>query len=150
MILVEDGFGPLKVEVVLGLDVPGHLAEPLEVVADDAGLRRSLRNPLKPTEFALGLLADGFGHPGRVDPLAQLLQLRRARITLPQLLLNRLELLVQEVLALRLVDLTAHVGLDLLGQLQHLQLVLQGGVDLAEPLGHVEGLQQLLLLHQPQ
>ena len=62
----------------------------------------------------LGLL----GHPGRLDLLAERVDLLRALVGLAQLLLDRLQLLAQVVLALGLGDLRLHLGLDLDAQLE--------------------------------
>lgn len=146
MVGFEDLFGPLRVEVVGRFALPGHLAEPLEVVADHAGLRRALRNPIQAIEFAPSLVEHRLGHLGLVDPAAQVLQLGGPAVGLAELLLNGLELLLEVVLALRLVDLLADVGLNLAGKLEDLELVVERGVDLAQPIGDVEGLEQFLFL----
>ena len=59
-------------------------------------------------------------------------------------------MLLQVVLSLGLVHFLAHVDLELLGQPQHLELVLERRVDFAQPVGDVEGLEQLLLLDHAQ
>ncbi len=67
-------------------------------------------------------------------------------VALAELLLDGLELLAQEVLALRLVDLGPHVGLDLGAQLEHLELARQDAGELAQPLLDVGLFEQLLLV----
>ena len=106
-----------------------------------AGGRRSSRD-----ELALGGLLRVLGELGRLEPLAQLGDLRLLLVALAQLLLDRLELLAQEVLALPLVDLGLDLGLDLRPELDHLELA---GEDLGQPAqapGDVDLLEQLLLL----
>ena len=67
-------------------------------------------------------------------------------VFLPQLVLDRFQLLAQEELALALVDLRLHLGLDLGPQLDHLQLAGEDAGEVAQPLGDVDLFQQLLLL----
>ena len=102
---VEDLAGVGDVEVVVGLRRPGQLGEPLEVGADDAVLGGGGRQLLEPAELAVGLLARALGQARRLDPLAQLVDLRLALVALAELVLDRLELLAQVVLALPLLDL---------------------------------------------
>ena len=143
---VEDLAGVLDVEVVVGLLRPRQLDQPLEVGADDAVLGGGGRQPLEPRELAVGGLAGLLGQPGRLDPLAQLVDLRLGLVPLAELALDRLQLLAQVVLALALVDLRLDLGLDLRAELDHLELA---GEDLREPPqppGDVDLLEQLLLL----
>ena len=91
----------LEVEVVGRRRVPRQRGQPLEVGADHAVLGGGLRQLLEPRELALGLAAHLLGQRDRVELLAQLLDLGLGRVALAQLLLDRLELLAQEVLALR-------------------------------------------------
>ena len=65
--------------------------------------------PLEPCELAVGRLARLLGQAGRLDPLAQLVDLGLGLVLLAELALDRLELLAQVVLALALL----HLGLDL-------------------------------------
>ena len=67
-------------------------------------------------------------------------------VFLPELVLDRFQLLAQEELALALVDLRLHLGLDLGPQLDHLELAGEDPGEVAQPLGDVDLLQQLLLL----
>ena len=80
------------------------------------------------------------------DLLFQLLHLVAAVLALAELLLDRLELLVQIVLALRLLHLTLDPVADPLLHLEHADLAFHEGVDLLEPFAHGLALQQLLLL----
>src|SRR5207249_4041505 len=85
------------------------------------GRRRG--DALQAADLAVGL-APGLGRqPGLLDPLAELAELGVLGVELAQLALDGLELLAQEVLALRLAHLLLGLGLDLAAELQHLQLV---------------------------
>ncbi len=68
-------------------------------------LGRGLRQLLQPRELAVGLLAHLLGQLELRELLAQLVHLGLRRVVLAQLLLDRLELLAQHVLALRALHL---------------------------------------------
>ena len=146
VVLVEDLPRVGDVEVVLGLLRPGQVDQPLEVGADHAVLGGDRGQLLQAGELALGRLLRLLGQPGLLDPLAQLVDLRLLLVLLPQLLLDRLQLLAQEVLALALVDLGLDLRLDLRAELDHLELAGEDLRETPQPLGHVDGLEQLLLL----
>ena len=135
-----------EVEVVLGRGVPRQRRDPLEVGADDAVLGRRLGQPLEPRELAVGDLADLLGQLDLGELLAQLLDLGLRRVALAELLLDRLELLAQEVLALGLVELRLDLRLDPRAHRGDLELI---GEDLRQPpqaLGDVALLEQRLLV----
>ena len=67
-------------------------------------------------------------------------------VALAELLLDRLQLLAQEVLALALLHLGLHLRLDLRAELEHLELAAQDRRDLPQPLLDVDRLEQLLAL----
>ena len=75
----------------------------------------------------------------------QLLDLLRLVVALAQLLLDRLELLAQEVVALVLADLRLHLRLDLRPELEDLELLDQDPVQQVHARAHVERLEHLLL-----
>jgi hypothetical protein len=81
------------------------------------------------------LLLHVLGHAGGFDLLAQLLGLALAFVLLAQFLLDGLHLLAQVVVALRLLHLVLHLGLDLGAQLLHLDLLGQVLVEQFQPLG---------------
>ena len=89
---------------------PGQLDHPLEVGADHAVLGRGRRQLLEPRELALGRLAapPRAARPASIRSRSSLIS-ACCSSALAELVLDRLQLLAQEVLALALVDL----GLDL-------------------------------------
>src|SRR3989454_983715 len=119
--------------------------EPVDVGPGDGVLRRRrghLGEPVElPERLALGLL----GHPGGLDPLAQCLDLLRALVSFAELLLDRLHLLAQVVLALRLRHLRLDVGLDFRAELQDLGLLAKRADEPLESLLDGGGFKQLLL-----
>ena len=146
VVLVEDLAGVPEIEIVLGGLVPRQRRDPLEVAADHAPLRHRRLEPLEPGQLAVGLLADLLGELDRRQLLAQLVDLGLDLVGLAELLLDRLELLAQEVLALALVELGLDLGLDLRAERHHLELAGQDLRQAPQPLGHVDLLEQLLLL----
>ncbi len=125
---------------------PRQLDEPLQIGADDAVLGGGGRQALEPPQLALGLLAGVLGEVRRLDPLPQLVDLGLLLVALAQLLLDRLQLLAQVVLALALLDLRLDLRLDLGAELDHLELAGEDLGQAAQPPADVHLLEQLLLL----
>ena len=146
MIGVEDLPRVGNVEVVLGRHAPRQLDDPFQVGADYPVLGGCRRQALEAPQLAVGLLSRLLGQLGRLDPLAELIDLGLLLVSLAELLLDRLELLAQVVLALSLLDPRLDLGLDLGAELDHLELA---GEDLRQPsqaLADIDLLEQLLLL----
>ncbi len=146
MVLVEDLRGLLDVVEVVRGHVPGQADQPVHVGPDDADLWRGGGDPAHPVDFLQGARLDLVGHAGGLDLLAKLVDLCLLRVLLTQLALDGLHLLAQDVLALGLVHLRLHFGLDPTLELVDLDLVgEERGGDL-QPLGNVDRLEQLLAL----
>ena len=135
VVLVEDLASVADVEVVLGFLRPGEIDEPLEVGADHPVLGGDRRQLLEPAELPFGGLLRLLRQAGLLDPLAELVDLGLLLVALAELLLDRLELLAQEVLALALVDLGLDLGLDLRAELDHLELAGEDLREAPQPLG---------------
>ena len=124
----------------------GRLGHPLQVGADDAVLGRRLRDLLEPRELAVDLRADVLGQLELGERRAQLVDLRLGRVLLAELVLDRLELLAQDPLALSLLHLGVDLALDLGADRDDVELA---GEDLgqpAQPLRDVDLLEQRLPL----
>src|SRR5207302_1837573 len=80
------------------------------------------RQPLEPGELALGGLARVLGQLDLLEPAAQLVDLRLLGVALAELLLDRLQLLAEEELALALLHLRLDLRLDLRPELVDLEL----------------------------
>ena len=93
------------VEVVLAGDVPRQGDDPVQVGLDHGILGARRRQVGEPVQLAPRRLVDLLGQLELVDLLAQFAGLGLLLVGLTKLLLDRLELLAQEVLALVLVDL---------------------------------------------
>ncbi len=105
MVLVEDLPRVLEVEVVLGELGPRQRDDPVEVGADDAVLGGGRRQLLEPGELAERGLQHVLGQVLLLDLAAQLVDLGLLLVALAELVLDRLQLLPEEELALALVDL---------------------------------------------
>src|SRR5438552_4407604 len=145
VVLVEDLRGLGDVPVVARRLVPGQRDEPVHIGPDDAGLRRGLRDLLETAHFLEGLLLHRVGHAGLFDLLLELAQLR-ATLVLAELLLDRLHLLAEDVLALCLVEGLLDLALDLRLQLEDLVLLREEDREELEALDERPRLEELLAL----
>ena len=140
----EHFFGEFEVADFLGLLLPRHRQQPVEVVARNGGFGRHGRHVLQPLELRHGLFLRVGGHAGGLDALLQLIDF--ALFAAAQFLLDGLDLLVEVILFLRLFHLALHAALN-------------GAVDIelfdfdVEHLGHagqavdgIEDFEQFLLL----
>ncbi len=143
---VEDGLGPLQVAALLRLLVPGHGHEPVEVVARHGRLGRHRGHGLEALELLDRLLRDLGRHPRPLDLLLEVVDLVALLVLAPQFLLDRLHLLVEVVLLLRLLHLLLHARLDPAVHLELVHLGLEDGGDAVEALEGRHHLEQVLLL----
>src|SRR5205823_13847829 len=118
--------------------------DPLEVAADDAVLGGLRRQSLEALQLALGLLARGLGQVGGLDLLAQLGRFRLRLVDLAELLLDRLQLLAEEELALTLLELGLDLRLDPAADLEDLELAREQLGQSAQSLLQIALLEQLL------
>ena len=123
VVVAQHARGAGEVGVVLAGPRPGQRGQPVEVVADDAVLAALDRRGLHPRHLLVGAPARVVGHARVVDRLLQPLQLERARVLLlAELAPDDLQLLLEEVLLLRLLRLLTDLVLDLLVQRRDLVL----------------------------
>ena len=130
----------------LGALLPRDGEHPVEIVAHHRRLGAHRRHGAQLLQLRHRLLARLLRQLGGLDLGLELGGLVLAVLALAQLLLDRLELLVQVVLALRLLHLPLHAVTDALFHLQHADLALHVGEDALETHRHGRGLQQFLLL----
>ena len=142
---VQHLLGAAKVLLGARLHAPRQRQQPVEVVAADRRLGRHRRHRLKLLQLGFRLFAGFLAELGCRDLLFQFGDLVLALVAIPQLALDRLHLLVEIVLALRLLHLGLDAGLDLLLDLQDGHLALHQAVYLFQPLGDVQRVQQVLL-----
>ncbi len=130
--------------------LPRHGQQPVQVGPGDRVLGRRRRHLAEPVQLPEGLLASLVRHAGLLDARPQRVDLLGPLVGLAQLLLDRLQLLAQQVLPLRLGHLRLHLGLDLRAQLQDLGLLGQRRYQLLQARLDVQRLQQFLLERQGQ
>ncbi len=148
VVLVQDLLRILDGADLLRFLLPRHRQQPVEVIARDRRFRRHGRHRFQLLELVECLLLHFLGHSRAFDLLAQLIEL--ALLPAPQLLLDRLDLLVEVILFLRALHLPLHPRLDGAVHVQLLDLDLEHVGDAVQPLHRVEDVQQLLLLFDRQ
>ena len=100
----------------------------------------------EPLELALGLAQDLLGRARRLDPLPELGDLGVLALALAQLLLDRLDLLAEEMVALGLGELGADLLLDLGRELEDGELAREVLPEPLQPGADVDLAQEDLLL----
>ena len=133
----------------LALLLPRQPDQRVDEVAHDRRLGRHRRHHLELLQLRHRL---GFGllrHPGGLDLLLHLVEVG-VLVALAQLLLDRLDLLVQVVLALALLHLALDAAADALLDLQDVDFAFQQAQQVLEALADVDHLQDFLLLLQLQ
>ena len=136
------------VEIALdpALDAPRDRQQPVEIIAHDGGLGRHRAHLAELLELGHGLLAGFLRQLGLLDLVLELGQVVAAFLAVAELLLDRLHLLVQIVLALSLLHLTLDAAPDLALDLEDRDLALHQREDTLQPLGDRSDLEDLLLL----
>src|SRR5690606_24834222 len=111
----------------------------LEVGPSDGVLRARGRDGLEPVELLVGDLFDLGRQPRLLETLRELLEILLLVVTeLAQLLLDRLELLAQVVLALGLGHLALDLAVDLAGNLEDFPLAVEQLEDELHPLLEID------------
>ncbi len=124
---------------------PRQCDEPIEVRAHHRMLRRGVRHAFEAPQLLQSLLLHLLGHLGVRNRLAQVVELGLG-VVLAELLLDRLQLLAQHVLALALVELALRLLADFARQLEHLDAVRQDLDDAIEPIANLQSFENRLLL----
>ena len=145
VIVVEDLLRELEVLLDLGLLVPRDRQQPVEIVAHDGRFRRHRRHLPQLLELVRRLLARLLRELGLLDLVLELGELVLAFLV-AELLLDRLHLLVEVVLALRLLHLALDARADALLDLQDGDFALHQAEHLLQPLGDRRRLQDRLLV----
>src|SRR5438105_1168276 len=144
VVLVEDLARLLEVVVVFGAHVPGDVEHPVEVGADPPVLGVLLARPLQAVELAVDLGQHRLRHLSLRDSVA--VGRDDVGLAFVQLLLDRLELLAQEELPLRLLHALGDIAADLLLERSVGQDALGPLDERGQPLLEVDRLQDLQLL----
>ena len=145
VVFVEHDLGMPEVVLDLGLFAPRQIDQRVDVVAHDRRLGRHRRHQLELLQLGVDLLARFLGHLGSSDLLLELFHVG-AFFAVAELLLDRLDLLVQVVLALALLHLTLDAPTDALFDLQDVDLVLELLEQFLQPLVDREQVEHRLLV----
>ena len=143
---VEHLLGEVEVVLDLRLLAPRDAEQPVEIVAHDRRFRRHRAHLAELLQLVLRLLAGFLGELGLGDLLLELGSSSRAVLGVAELLLDRLHLLVEIVLALRLLHLALDARADALLDLEHRDLALHQAEHALQPLDHGRQRQDRLLL----
>jgi hypothetical protein len=143
---VENFLGLGDFDFSAGSFGPGQHGQPLDVVARDRIIGGHGRHAGEASEFLERFFFYIVGHAGGFDFLLEFFGVAGAFILLAQFFLDRLHLLAQVVLALRLLHAILDFGLDLVAQLLDFQFFGQVLVDFFEAGADVGGLKRLLLV----
>ena len=145
VVLVQDLLGASQVDLLLCALLPRQLGDPLEEGADDLVLGRLRARALEPPELTIHLRRLLLGQLELLDALPHLLYVV-SLLFLSELLLDRLQLLAQQHLALALTELGLDLGLDVFLSVHPRQLALDRNEHLAHAFLVVEQLEKSLLL----
>ncbi len=145
MIGVEHLDGVRQVLVDLALLAPRQAEQRVDVIAHDRRLGRHRRHHLELLELAQRLGLGFLRHLGGLDLLVHLVEIG-VLVALAKLLLDRLDLLVQVVLALALFHLPLDSTADALLDLKDVDLAFEQTEQVLEPLADVLHFEDFLLL----
>ena len=145
MLHVERGLRLVEVLLDLAFDAPGDRQQPVEVVAHHRRLGRHRAHLLELLELSERLVTRFLRQLGVLDLLFELDDLF-ALVVVAELLLDRLHLLVEIILALRLLHLALDAAADLLLDLQDRDLALHQREHPLQALGDRDDLEDFLLV----
>jgi len=145
VIIVEDLAGLFDVQVVLRALPPGQGEDPVQIGGNDVIFRRGWMHPPQTLQLPLRLFPGLLGEvlAGQLFPV--FLHLHLGFVLFAQFLLYGGQLLAQVIIALALVHIILHLGLDLIAQLEDFHLVVDEAGDLTEALLGGRSLQDALL-----
>ena len=144
VVLVEHAARLDRIDAILGRDAPRELEQHVHVRAHHLVLGRRAVHAREPIEFPGGDRVDGLGQVRLFDPIPELLDL--VGLPFAELLLDRLQLLAQEVLALRVRHLLLGLRLDAAFHLEQRNLPGERLRDDLELRQQIVGLEQPLLV----
>ncbi len=111
-----------RIEPILGALLPRHIEDPVEIGADHLVLGRGRRHPLQAIDFARGDRRHRLGQRGLGDARADF---GRLAVAFAELGLDRLHLLAQQILPLRVGHFLFRLRLDLALELEHFDFARQ-------------------------
>ena len=143
---IEHVLRQLDVLPDLGALLPGDGQHPVQIVAHHGRLGRHRAHGPELLQLGHRLVAGFLAELGLLDPILELGRLVLAVLELAQLLLDRLHLLVEIVLALGLLHLPLDARADALLDLENADLALHEAVEPLQPLAQGRRLEQILLV----
>ena len=144
--LVQDPRRLLQVLQLAAALLPRHRHQPVDVVPRHGRLGRHRRHRLEPPQLLLRLLAHQLRGARLLDLLLQLGDLVAALVLAPELVVNRLDLLVEVVLLLSLLHLLLDLHVDPLVDVDLLDLDIEQVVHGLQAFVRIQRLEQRLLL----
>src|SRR4029079_1833078 len=145
VLLIEDRLRFRDVLLDLALEAPWDREQPIEIVAHDRRFGRHRRHLLELLQLRQRLVLGLFRQLRILDFLLELGDVV-ALVGVAKFLLNGLHLLIQIVLALRLLHLALDARTDLSLDLKDRDFAFHQRIDALEPLGNAGGLQHVLLV----
>ena len=145
MVGIQHVLGLWEINDLVGPFRPGQGHQPVEICARHRVLGGSDGHLRQTIELAQRLLLHQLGHASGLDLLQELLRLLGLIVALAELLLNRLHLLAEEVLALVLPDFGLHLRLNFRSELQYFQLLDEDAIQIVHPRADVERFEHFLL-----
>ena len=150
MVRVQNLLGLQNVHLARRRLRPRKHCQPLDVIPRQRVVDRHRIHPAQPPKLLQRVLLGLLRHPRRFNLLLQLRNVFLRLVQVAQLLLDRLQLFAQIVVPLRRLHRILHLGLDLVAQLLHLDLLRQVLVDPLQPRRDIRRFQQLLLVRRGQ
>ena len=147
MILVERFLCQRQILTDTGFLFPGQTDQCVNKISHHSGFRRHRRHELELLELGLGLLEGFLAHAGGFDLLLELFEISPL-FALTQFLLNGFDLLVQVILALRLLHLALDATTDTLLYLQNIDFGFKLAQQTFGTLAHTEQFEDLLFLFE--
>ena len=146
MVGIQNFLGLGDLDLSAGSLRPGQHREPLDVVARQRVIGRHRRHARQAAQFLERLFLYVVGHARVFDFFLQVFHIALAFVLFAQFFLDRLHLLAQVILALRLLHAILHFALNLVAQLLHFQLFGQVLIDFLQPHPDIDGFQRFLLI----
>ena len=147
VVFFEHHFGHFQIAADLGFLLPGQPHQYINVVPHHSGFGRHRRHQTQFFQFRLGLVARFLGHVRGLDLLLYLVKIG-SFFAVTQFLLDRLDLLVQVILALALLHLAPYAPADALFDLEYVDFTLQQSQQMFQTFAHTEDFQNFLFLFQ--
>src|SRR5271163_4951711 len=143
VIFVENLFGVIDAAGFLGLFLPRHSQQPVEIISRDGRLGGHRRHRFELLQLLDGLLKNVLRHAGGLDLLLQFIEL--ALLTAAKFLLDGLDLFVEVILFLRALHLPLHARLDGAVHIELLYLHIEHVGNTSEALGGIKDVEEFLL-----